>query len=114
MFSIKPTFLDRSISFLWLSCLHSKGFFYVGVLLSALMILGFESVLKPAHAYIGPGLGLGSLMIVVGLGLSIILAAIAIFWYPIKRILFGQSSTIQEENEDDEDEDDDEDDNEDD
>ena len=40
-----------------------------------------------AHAYIGPGLGLGALGVVLGLFISICLALLAFFWYPLKRVL---------------------------
>lgn len=39
------------------------------------------------HAYVGPGLGLGAIGVVLGLLLSVILAVLALFWYPIKRLL---------------------------
>lgn len=41
----------------------------------------------PAHAYIGPGLGLGSLGVILGIFTSIFLAIIGIFWYPLKRLV---------------------------
>lgn len=40
-----------------------------------------------AHAYIGPGLGLGALGVVLGFLLSIVLAILALVWYPAKRLL---------------------------
>ena len=40
-----------------------------------------------ACAYLGPGLGAGTLGVIVGLLGSILLALFAIFWYPIKRRL---------------------------
>lgn len=43
--------------------------------------------LNEAHAYIGPGLGLGALGVVLGLFISICLALLALFWYPLKRVL---------------------------
>lgn len=39
-----------------------------------------------AHAYMGPGLGLGFLGAVVGVISSILLGIAAIVWYPIKRL----------------------------
>lgn len=39
----------------------------------------------PAQAYIGPGLGAGTLGVVLGLLGSILIAIFAFFWYPIKR-----------------------------
>ena len=45
-------------------------------------------VLTPgvAHAYMGPGLGLGFLGAVFGVVGSILLGIAAIVWYPIKRL----------------------------
>ncbi len=40
-----------------------------------------------ALAYVGPGLGAGTLGVVLGLLGSVFLALFAVFWYPIKRRL---------------------------
>jgi hypothetical protein len=40
-----------------------------------------------AHAYIGPGIGAGTLAVVLGILSSIFLAFVGILWYPIKRLL---------------------------
>lgn len=42
-----------------------------------------------AHAYIGPGLAVGTLAIVLGIISSIFFAFVGIVWYPIKRLLNG-------------------------
>jgi hypothetical protein len=42
---------------------------------------------SPAFAYIGPGLGAGTLAVVVGFVGSIFLAIFALVWYPLKRLL---------------------------
>jgi hypothetical protein len=42
--------------------------------------------LDAAHAYIGPGLGLGTLAMVLGVIGSVFLAIFAIIWYPFKRL----------------------------
>ena len=42
---------------------------------------------SPALAYIGPGLGAGTIGVILGVLGSIFLALFAIFWYPIKRLL---------------------------
>jgi hypothetical protein len=39
-----------------------------------------------AEAYIGPGLGLGTIGVVLGTLMSIGLALLAIIWYPFKRL----------------------------
>ena len=38
------------------------------------------------HAYIGPGMGLGVIGIVLGILGAIVLAFFAILWYPFKRL----------------------------
>jgi hypothetical protein len=40
-----------------------------------------------AQAYVGPGMGLGVIAVVVGVVASVFVAIFAIFWYPIKRLL---------------------------
>lgn len=42
---------------------------------------------QAAHAYVGPGLGLGAIAVVLGVIGSVFLAIFAVFWYPIKRML---------------------------
>ena len=51
--------------------------FFVGSLMSV----------SEAHAYVGPGLGLGAIGVLVGILLSVALAVVGLFWYPIKRVL---------------------------
>ena len=52
-----------------------------------LIILMTISQPFPVHAYVGPGLGLGALGLILGVIASIILAIIGILWYPSKRII---------------------------
>lgn len=40
-----------------------------------------------SHAYIGPGLGLAAIGVALGVIVSVLLSFLAIFWYPIKRLL---------------------------
>ena len=49
----------------------------------------FLFVLYPltAEAYLGPGLGVGTLGVVFGLLASIIMTFVAIIWYPVKRMI---------------------------
>ena len=42
---------------------------------------------SPVLAYIGPGLGAGTIGVILGVLGSIVLALFAIFWYPIKRMM---------------------------
>lgn len=46
----------------------------------------------PAHAYIGPGAGAGTIAVVFGVIASIFLAFIAIIWYPLKRLFKGRKT----------------------
>ncbi len=41
----------------------------------------------PAHAYIGPGLGVGVISAIFGIILAVGLAIFAVIWYPIKRMI---------------------------
>lgn len=51
--------------------------------LSALLLL----IPAVAQAYIGPGLGAGTVAIVLGFFSAVFLALFAVLWYPIKRII---------------------------
>lgn len=58
-----------------------------------LAVLMFPSSVQ---AYIGPGLGTGTIAVVLGIFASIILAFVAIVWYPLKRLfklLFNKDKT---------------------
>ena len=46
----------------------------------------------PAYAYIGPGVGAGTIAIVLGILSSIFLAFVGIVWYPLKRLIKGRKS----------------------
>jgi nitrate reductase gamma subunit len=41
---------------------------------------------EPAHAYVGPGLGVGVIGAIFGVIFAVLLAIIGLFWYPIKRM----------------------------
>lgn len=45
---------------------------------------------QQALAYIGPGIGAGTLGVILGLIGSVFLALFAFFWYPIKRFFNGK------------------------
>lgn len=42
---------------------------------------------SPSHAYLGPGLSTGTVGIILGILASVVVAIIAVVWYPIKRLL---------------------------
>jgi hypothetical protein len=52
--------------------------------LAILMLLAAPAA---ANAYMGPGLGLGVISVVLGFIGSIVLGFFAILWYPVKRFL---------------------------
>ena len=60
----------------------------------------FLIIAQPAYAYVGPGLGAGTIGAVLGIVGSIFLALFAVIYYPIKRILkkwkAKQSATSEE------------------
>lgn len=58
----------------------------VMVFLAAFLIAG------AAQAYVGPGLGAGTLGVILGFLASIVLAVFALLWYPIKRMLKKKKS----------------------
>lgn len=58
----------------------------VMVFMSALLFTGV------AEAYVGPGLGAGTIGVILGFLASIVLALFALLWYPIKRFLKKKKS----------------------
>ena len=50
----------------------------------------------PAFAYIGPGLGAGTIAVVLGVIGSIFLAFVAIVWYPAKRLFRRLKAPVKE------------------
>lgn len=58
-----------------------------------LVLLGLTVTCFPAHAYIGPGIGAGTIAVVLGVLGAIVLAVFSILYYPIKRLLKNRKST---------------------
>lgn len=56
------------------------------VFMSAFLVTGV------AEAYVGPGLGAGTIGVILGFLASIVLALFALLWYPIKRFLKKKKS----------------------
>ena len=54
------------------------------LILFTMSILVFPQI---AHAYVGPGLGAGTIGVILGIIGSIFIAIFAIVWYPLKRLL---------------------------
>ena len=75
--------------------------------LSALICLLLATLLMlpagPAHAYIGPGAGLGAFAVVLALGAGVLFLIVGLVWYPLKRKLRrkreSQNNTEGPENE---------------
>jgi hypothetical protein len=65
------------------------------------VLLGLLILLCPlvAYAYIGPGLGLGTIGVVLGTLGAIILAIFAILWYPLKRLIRRKRSNKESKKE---------------
>ena len=51
------------------------------------LIILFIFAAHPAYAYVGPGLGAGTIGVALGILGSIIVALFAVLWYPFKRFL---------------------------
>lgn len=56
----------------------------LSALASALLLL---TTATPAHAYLGPGLGLGAISTALGVVGAIFLGLVSVIWYPFKRLL---------------------------
>lgn len=48
------------------------------------------------HAYIGPGMGVGVIGVVLGILVAIFLAFFAILWYPVKRLFVRRRNQKEE------------------
>lgn len=48
-----------------------------------------------AHAYVGPGLGVGTIIVILGFLGSLLLAVFGLFWYPVKRLLRKRAAAEQ-------------------
>jgi len=64
------------------------------------LLVAFLLVFYPLtnHAYVGPGIGLGAIGLVLGIIGSILLALIATFWYPLKRLIKAQKQSDEANN----------------
>ncbi|MGF1551141.1 MAG: hypothetical protein ACFBWO_01405 [Paracoccaceae bacterium] len=56
-------------------------------LLTAVIFALTALAATPAAAYIGPGVGAGTIAVVLGVIASVVMAFVAVLWYPIKRLL---------------------------
>lgn len=65
-----------------------------------ILLILLLSLSTPAYAYIGPGLGAGTVAVILGILISVILGIFALFWYPIKRIFKLGKNNENESNQD--------------
>ncbi len=56
-------------------------------LLRLAFALGALGSASAAHAYIGPGVGLGAIGVALGVVGSLLLGLFSILWYPVKRLI---------------------------
>lgn len=63
------------------------------IALSVLCVLSVVVSPVNALAYVGPGLGLGTLGVVLGVVGSVFVALFALLWYPLKRIFRKRKKT---------------------
>lgn len=68
--------------------MHRTGTFW-----AVIMVLAMPGV---AQAYVGPGLGTGTLAVIVGIIGSILVALFAVLWYPLKRLLRKKKQSADE------------------
>jgi hypothetical protein len=67
--------------------------------LALLFLMGLFCFPSQAFSYVGPGLGAGTIGVILGLLGSILLASFAFFWYPIKRAFFSKEDEKEEDDE---------------
>ncbi|MEM1411549.1 MAG: hypothetical protein AAGH19_04250 [Pseudomonadota bacterium] len=65
--------------------------------LVALLGLALLLLTTSAQAYVGPGLGLGALAVIIGIVVSILIALFAIVWYPLKRRMAAKKKAAEGE-----------------
>jgi len=70
---------------IWSRISHTATAF--SVLPCFFLALAMTAVTSNAHAYIGPGIGIGTLSAILGLIATFFVAIFAILYYPIKRVL---------------------------
>ena len=63
--------------------------------LAVFLLLPLAFFALPVHAYIGPGAGMGTIAVVLGILASIVMAFFAVLWYPVKRLLRKCKATRQ-------------------
>ena len=54
--------------------------------LPIVLAIGFSLISLNAFAYIGPGVGIGTMAVVLGIFFGFILILVGLIWYPLKRL----------------------------
>lgn len=67
---------------------------YLSLVVASWIAISYTSA---ASAYLGPGLAAGTLAVILGLLGSLLVAGLAFFWYPIKRMFTGESERAEED-----------------
>ncbi|WP_254440553.1 hypothetical protein [Ruegeria arenilitoris] len=72
-----------------------------GRLIALLLFAGvpFLMLASPAHAYIGPGAGLGAIAVTIAVVLGGIFLIVGLVWFPLKRLLRGRKGPADAGNE---------------
>lgn len=60
-----------------------------------ILVMAMSILATPAHAYVGPGLGLGAIGAFFGAIVAGLLMILGFFWYPIKRLLRKRDEETQ-------------------
>ncbi len=58
-----------------------------------LLVSLFALTASPALAYIGPGAGVGAIVVTVALVIGVLLLAVGLIWFPLKRMLKGKKGS---------------------
>ncbi len=60
--------------------------------------IAFAVLASPAHAYIGPGAGLGAIAVTVAVILGVVFLIVGLVWFPLKRWIGGRKNQAGSEN----------------
>ncbi len=61
-------------------------------LMTFALALSILNAAGPAHAYIGPGAGLGAIALTIALAVGVVLLVVGFVWYPVKRMMKSRKS----------------------
>lgn len=63
-------------------------------------VLALASIPVAAHAYVGPGAGLGAIALTIAVLLGLVLLLVGFLWFPLKRMVRTRRSLAKAENKD--------------